>query len=397
MLFDAALEKAIITATLDGHKEPLSIPLEYFADPECAIIWKAIQALLLEGLDYTDRILVVNETGLPSMEVPAERYQTENLPEYIERLRRHWMARFIRDIEPEIIAAELIQSMQFAMYGQSDIQSIGEILASWQAQDGLYIAVWPLKSLQSMLSGIEQSDLIVIAGAPSSGKTSFVLQTILANQHKGRSILFFSMDTSRAKLIRRIINKLCGVDITTIKMLENDLSKGTPTCKVIQGAMEKMKDFSIFINDNRTITAPMIVAKAKQLADTRGRLDLVVVDFLQLLTLPGKATEAQELDKATQQLRAMAGDLKCAVIGLSQLNREGASAISKDQKSQHLRGSGGLEQNADVVMIISRPGIEAANALEQRATIRVTKSKDTAIGPIECIFETQRLVFKDRI
>lgn len=406
MLHDPALERALVTATLDGHRDTLGIPLEHFADPKCASLWAAIQRLLVGGLPFTDRVLVANEAAIPSMELPEERYDTDALPEYTARLRRYWMARFIRaqadlakrgatEGDPEAAASLLIERMQYALHGEGGILSVGEILQNWQAQIGIRIAAWPVRGLQAMLCGIEQSDLILIAGSPSSGKTSLVLQTILHNVGEGRVALFFSMDTSRFKIIRRLINKLTGIPIATIVQHEESPQPGTPVAKRIGRAIEEIRAMPLFIDDARSIAAETIVAKARQIADARGRLDLVVVDFVQLLRLPGK-NRPQELDTASQALRALAGDARCAVLGLSQLNRGYVSMPNKKPELSHLRDSGGLEQNADVVLMIWRPGLESDRERYQAANIIVAKSKDTKTGEVECRFDTLYLKFEDK-
>ncbi len=119
---------------------------------------------------------------------------------------------------------------------------------------------------------------------------------------------------------------------------------------------------------------------------------MIAVDFVQLIALPGR-NRPQELSEAVQMLRALAGDLDCAVIGLSQLNRQHVYRQDKRPQLSDLSGSGGLEQTSDVVVFVTRDMREPPDRPFQASMMYVLKSKDTRIGDIECLFDKDRLDF----
>lgn len=408
-MLDAELESTLISAALDGNNEALLAPIDYFANPQNVAIWRAVKALLGSGVSSPDRVLVSNEAGYTLDALPNKPFEKANVPQYIDRLRRHWMQRVITqeatvllrqalDVnQVETAARRMYEASIQLLTGSSPVRTIGEILQDWQVRHGMYVAGWPLPSLQNMMNGIESGDMVVIAGSPSSGKTSFVVQTVLYNAFKGRPALIFSMDTQRGKLVRRFLAKLTGISLARIKEIEpyiEDKSRVGAELRMLREAIEEIQHKPIFIDDRRTHTAEDIVAISKSVREKAGGLALIVIDFVQLLTLPGK-NRAQELDEATQTLRALAGDMDCSVIALSQLNRQYNLRQEKRPKLTDLRDSGGIEQNADVVIFVARDMAAPPDLPFQPSMMYVLKSKDTRIGDIECQFDKDRLDFME--
>ena len=406
-MLDAELEATLISAALDGSAAALLAPIDYFAHPQHIAIWKAVKTLLGAGVSRPDRVLVSSEAGYTLDALPNRSFEEANIPQYIERLRRHWMQRVItqeatvllrqaREVnQAEMAAKRMYEASIQLLTGASPVRTIGEILQDWEVRRGMYVAGWPLPSLQGMMNGIEAGDLVMIAGSPSSGKTSFVVQTLLYNASKGRPVLIFSMDTGRSKLARRFLAKLTGISLSKIKEIEPhlaDKTKVSTELQMLRQAIQEIQHRPIFIDDRRSHTAADIVAISKSIREKAGGLALVAVDYVQLITLPGR-NRPQELSEAVQMLRALAGDLDCAVIGLSQLNRQHVYRQDKRPQLSDLSGSGGLEQTSDVIVFVTRDMREPPDRPFQASMMYVLKSKDTRIGDIECWFDKDRLDF----
>lgn len=411
MMLDGELEATLISAALDGNAEALLAPIDYFAVPEHIAIWKAVKTLLGTGVSKPDRVLVSSEAGYTLDSLPNRPFEEANIAQYIERLRRHWMQRVItqeatvllrqaQDVnQAETAAKRMYEGSIQLLTGASPVRTIGEILQDWEVRRGMYVAGWPLPSLQNMMNGIESGDLVMIAGSPSSGKTSFVVQTLLYNASKGRPTLIFSMDTGRSKLARRFLAKLTGISLAKIKEIEPHLADKTKVgteLQMLRQAIQEIEHRPIFIDDRRSHTAADIVAISKSVKEKSGGLALIAVDFVQLIALPGR-NRPQELSEAVQMLRALAGDLDCAVIGLSQLNRQHVYRQDKRPQLSDLSGSGGLEQTSDVVVFVTRDMAEPPDRPFQASMMYVLKSKDTRIGDIECLFDKDRLDFLEGV
>ena len=242
--------------------------------------------------------------------------------------------------------------------------------------------------LDEMTSGLQRSDLIIIAARPSMGKTAFAMNiaenAAIADQ---KVVGMFSLEMSREALLLRLLCSCARVDshkMRTGSLWRDDMQK------VVQ-AMEQLANAPIYIDDTPGISLSEMRAKARRLQQSVGKLDLLIVDYLQLMSGGGRRYEnrTQEVSAISRGLKALAKELQVPVVALSQLSRAPESR-GGDHRPQlaDLRESGSIEQDADVVMFIFREEVYKQDDpdLQGRAEIIMAKQRNGPTGKISLAF-----------
>ena len=242
--------------------------------------------------------------------------------------------------------------------------------------------------LDEMTSGLQRSDLIIIAARPSMGKTAFVMNIAENAAIEDKQVVgVFSLEMSREALLMRLLCSQARVDAH--KMRTGSLWQDD-TRKVVR-AMEQLANAPIYIDDTPGISLSEMRAKARRLKQAQGRLDLIIVDYLQLMSGGGKRFEnrTQEVSAISRGLKALAKELTVPVIALSQLSRAPESR-GGDHRPQlaDLRESGSIEQDADLVMFIFREEVYRQDdpELNGRAEIIIGKQRNGPIGRVQMAF-----------
>jgi len=242
--------------------------------------------------------------------------------------------------------------------------------------------------LDEMTSGLQKSDLVIIAARPSMGKTAFVMNIAENASIEDQGVVgVFSLEMSREALLMRLLCSQARVDAH--KMRTGSLWQDD-TKKVVR-AMEQLAHAPIFIDDTPGISLSEMRAKARRLKQAQGRLDLLIVDYLQLMSGGGKRFEnrTQEVSAISRGLKALAKELSVPVIALSQLSRAPESR-GGDHRPQlaDLRESGSIEQDADLVMFIFREEVYKQDdpELQGRAEIIIAKQRNGPIGRVRMAF-----------
>jgi len=243
--------------------------------------------------------------------------------------------------------------------------------------------------LDEMTSGLQRSDLVIIAARPSMGKTAFAMNIAENAAIEEQQVVgVFSLEMSREALLLRLLCSQARVDAH--KMRTGSLWQDD-TKKVVR-AMEQLAHAPIYIDDTPGITLSEMRAKARRLKQAQGgRLDLLIVDYLQLMSGGGKRSEnrTQEVSAISRGLKALAKELSVPVIALSQLSRAPESR-GGDHRPQlaDLRESGSIEQDADVVMFIFREEVYRQDdpELQGRAEIIIAKQRNGPTGKIRLAF-----------
>ncbi len=247
--------------------------------------------------------------------------------------------------------------------------------------------------LDELTSGLQASELIIIAGRPSMGKTAFAINIAEnAAVMDGRKVAIFSLEMASEALLRRMLCSQALVDGQ--KMRTGFLSKDDRT--KLADALESLLHAPIYIDDTPGISVSELRAKARRMAHTVG-LDLIVVDYLQLMSAsaPGGRryeNRTQEVSAITRGLKAIAKDLKVPLVALSQLSRAPETRGSGDNepKLSDLRESGSIEQDADVVMFLFRPEYyqrgEVDPKVEGKAKLIIGKQRNGPTGVIQLAF-----------
>jgi replicative DNA helicase len=242
--------------------------------------------------------------------------------------------------------------------------------------------------LDRMTAGLQPGDLIVVAGRPSMGKTTFALN-IAENAAIAfnKPVAVFSMEMSREQLAFRMISSLGRVDqghMRTGMFGDEDWAR-------INGAIAQMKNAPMYIDDSGALNPTEVRARARRLArDTEklGGLGLIVVDYLQLMQVPGnKENRATEISEISRSLKALAKELKVPLIALSQLNRGVEQRTDKKPVMSDLRESGAIEQDADLIMMIYREEVyEPDTPRKGIADIIVAKQRNGPTGEVHLTF-----------
>ena len=215
------------------------------------------------------------------------------------------------------------------------------------------------RDLDAKLGGFHPSDLIIIAGRPSMGKTSLatniafnIAKNAEKSQEKNSSVLFFSLEMSSEQLARRILSeqaKISSNDIRKGNLTENDLDN-------LVSVSKNIIEIPLFIDDTPAVNISTLASRARRLKRTNG-LGVIVIDYLQLVR-PGKTSRNEsrvlEISEITQGLKALAKEMNIPIIALSQLSRQVEQREDKKPQLSDLRESGSIEQDSDVVMFIYR-------------------------------------------
>jgi replicative DNA helicase len=239
--------------------------------------------------------------------------------------------------------------------------------------------------LDEMTAGLQRGDLIVIAGRPSMGKTTFALNIAenAAFGPKKAKVGIFSMEMSREQLAFRMVSSLGRVDQTHLRVG----NIGDEEWSRVTMAIEMMKSSNIHIDDTGALTPTEVRARARRLKREHG-LDLIVLDYLQLMQVAGtKENRATEISEISRSLKALAKELSVPVIALSQLNRSVEQRTDKKPVMSDLRESGAIEQDADVIMMIYREEVYDKNTTRKGiADIIITKQRNGEIGDLQLTF-----------
>jgi replicative DNA helicase len=308
-------------------------------------------------------------------------------------------------IEHSDEAEEVINRAEQAMMNLSEnrigqgLEAIPSIVkASFGSLDALYARGQEITGLRThytqldkLTSGFQPSDLIIIAARPSMGKTSFAMNSAEnASIRDGKVVGVFSLEMSKEALLMRMLASCSQVDshrLRTGTLYKQDMEKLTH-------GMEQLMQAPIFIDDTPGISVTEMRSKARRLKQQEGRLDLILVDYLQLMSavpIGGKRFEnrTQEVSAISRGLKAVAKELKVPVVALSQLSRAPESRSSGDRRPQlaDLRESGSIEQDADVVAFIFREEMykkkeDITPEIEGIAEIIIAKQRN---GPVDTL------------
>lgn len=250
------------------------------------------------------------------------------------------------------------------------------------------------KDLDSFMGGFERSDLIILAGATSMGKTSFALnlaKNILLNKH---IIALFSLEMTSQQLISRLISVDARVPLKKIRyktFSDFELER-------IQNSMDKLRSLNMIIDDNSTTMNQ--IANQLRHYKLKYKIDVAFVDYLQLVSNSSSGTREQEVAKVVRTLKNLAKELNICIFALSQLSRKvDAREDNKKPRLSDLRESGEIEQAADLVLFLYRPdyySLEPQSSEDVQSTeVIIAKGRNTGIGNIGMKFIPEYTMFLD--
>ncbi|SFI80966.1 replicative DNA helicase [Planctomicrobium piriforme] len=249
-----------------------------------------------------------------------------------------------------------------------------------------------LHGLDEYTSGFQPTELIVLAARPSMGKTALVCNFALAVAKANRGVLLFSLEQSKTELAERL---LCiQARVSGHKLRKGEL--GEFEQHTLMEAADKMRQWSIYIDDTAGRTMSQIAAIARRLK-RRDKLDIVIIDYLQLIESEDpKIPREQQISSITRRLKFLAKDLSIPVIALAQLNRGVEQREDKRPRLSDLRESGAIEQDADIVMFLHRPEAYDPEDRPGEADLIVAKNRHGPIGTVDLVWLREMLTFGDK-
>ncbi len=250
-------------------------------------------------------------------------------------------------------------------------------------------------ALDAKLSGFQPSDLIIIAGRPSMGKTALALNIAQnASIKHNKTIGIFSLEMSKEQLVDRLFASMLGVDSWKLqkgKLDDKDFQNMGPI-------MDDLNKANVFIDDSMGSSIPELRAKARRLQMEHG-LDMIIIDFLQLMSTGNQGfvgNRVQEISEISRSLKMLGRELKIPIVALSQLSRAVESRPGNIPQLSDLRESGSIEQDADVVLMIYREDYYEEDSDRPGITdIYIRKHRNGPVGRVELMFKKEQMRFYD--
>jgi len=248
--------------------------------------------------------------------------------------------------------------------------------------------------LDKMTGGLQPSDMIVIAGRPSMGKTTFAMNLCENVAIKaGKPVLVFSMEMPADSIVMRMLASLGRINQTSIRsgQLEKD------DWPRITSAIHMLSEQKFFIDDTPALSPLEMRARARRVArECGGELGAIMVDYLQLMQVPGVDNRVNEISEISRSLKGLAKELNCPVLALSQLNRSLEQRPNKRPVMSDLRESGAIEQDADLITFLYRDEVYNKDTNEKGvAEVIIGKQRNGPIGTVRLAFQGQFSRFDD--
>jgi replicative DNA helicase len=240
--------------------------------------------------------------------------------------------------------------------------------------------------LDRMTAGLQKGDLIVLAARPSMGKTAFALNIAehVAVQ-EGLPVLVFSMEMGASQLALRLVGSLGRINQQNLRTGRLDSGEW----ERLTDAVERLGQVQLYIDETAALTSSELRARARRMARQFGTLGLIVIDYLQLMSGSSGSDEnrATEIGEISRGLKALAKELQCPVIALSQLNRSVETRNDKRPMMSDLRESGAIEQDADIIMFIYRDDYYNKDSKEPGVSeIVIGKQRNGPVGTVKLTF-----------
>ncbi len=263
------------------------------------------------------------------------------------------------------------------------VERIDRLVASKNSITGLASG---FTDLDNYTSGFQDSDLVIVAGRPSMGKTAFAMNLVenALMVDEPRPVLVFSMEMPAEALIMRMLSSLGRINqghMRSGQLTDDDWPR-------LASTMTLLRDRPLFIDDTAALTPNEMRARARRLAREHGRLGMIVVDYLQLMRVAGTTeNRTGEISEISRSLKALAKEMSCPVIALSQLNRSLEQRPNKRPQMADLRESGAIEQDADVILFVYRDEVYNPESADRgTAEIIIGKQRNGPIGMVRLAF-----------
>jgi replicative DNA helicase len=268
---------------------------------------------------------------------------------------------------------------------------------AYKADGALMGVTTGVRDLDRKLGGLHKSDLVILAGRPSMGKSGLAAVVGFSAAKAGKHVALFSLEMSAEQFATRIVSHITGLD-------SHDIRNGRVSpvgFQKLHAAQEQLAGLPLHVDDSARPSLAAIRTACRRLKRREG-LDLIIIDYLQLIDPPRSDNRVQEVSQITMGLKAIAKDMNVPVLALSQLSRALENREDKHPQLSDLRESGTIEQDADVVMFVyreeyyvTRNGGVCPPHLENVAEVNIAKQRHGPIGGIKCHFDHKSAWFSD--
>ncbi|MDU8351442.1 replicative DNA helicase [Pseudomonas syringae pv. actinidiae] len=263
--------------------------------------------------------------------------------------------------------------------------SIARIDTMSRLEGGITGLATGYSELDAITLGLQPTDLVIVAGRPSMGKTSFAMNLVEnAGRSQGKVVLVYSLEMPGESLVLRMLASCGGIDQARVRSgkLEED------DWPLLAGAVTALTSANIFIDDTAGISPSEMRSRTRRLRREHGEIALIMVDYLQLMQVPALAhNRTLEVSEVSRSLKAMAKEFNCPVVALSQLNRSLEKREDKRPMNSDLRESGAIEQDADVIMFVYRDEVYHPESEDKGiAEIIIGKARNGETGTVKLGF-----------
>lgn len=400
-----------------------------FYDLRNSIVFKAIEVLSFESqpvdittvankLDMMDKL---NEIGGPEyltniLDFPIGKYYQENFESYLYIVKEKSMLRQLLSFGDDVInkvrtskekSDELIGYFSEKLFKLSTFDNneglvklrdtlpeTYQYIMEMSQNDGDITGITTgFTDLNRQLSGLQNSDFILLAARPSVGKTALGIHMGVNAALAGKRVAVFSLEMSRRQILQRILSIISNVELQKIisgKIEEEDF-------RLLFSKTAEVEKLEMYVDDTASISLTELRAKSKRMKIEHG-LDLIVIDYLQLMTTDVGRNEnrQQEISNISRGLKALAKELNIPVLALSQLSRKSEERTNKRPMLSDLRESGAIEQDADVVMMLYRDDYYDEESEEQNTIeVIVGKHRNGPTGTVKLYFKKENTKFYD--
>ncbi|PVZ78016.1 replicative DNA helicase [Serratia sp. S1B] len=308
------------------------------------------------------------------------------------------VASLMEDVEKRLfdIAGLQVAGKQFDLVASLEVY-LNRLEQRCASEDLITGTPTPFEQLNGMTSGLQESDLILVAGRPSMGKTALALSLCegALNTRKEQPVQIYSLEMPVDQLLSRFISMLGRVPLQNLRSGNlNDENWG----RVAQASnilLTEWKD-RLVIDDDSFMTPSMLRSRVRKNVRKYGRPSLILLDYLQLMRCSGQENRTQEIAEISRSLKALAKEIGCPVVALSQLNRALENRADKRPNNGDLRDSGALEQDADVIMFIYRDEVYDEHSPDKGvAELIIGKQRNGPIGTVKVKYQADITRFED--
>lgn len=369
---------ALITTAIENLKEE-----SFYFEPH-KIIYSILCELKNEKKTVTlttlitvlqDRALLSQIGGMDQIVSIMNRFETfSNLEDYIKLVNEKYLRRLIIELGKQTIVWGYTTSStlpEVLIQIESNLSTVNQqtvsqkVYTASEVVDEVFLDITAkiknnenpgilttYKDLDSVLQGFQKSDLVIIAGRPSMGKTAFALNLgkNVVSKYK-IPLVVFSLEMSRQQIIYRFLSNISQINSSRLKSGKMT----SPEWKLLSQSMKELSELPIFVEDSANLTINDIRSTLRKIFQGKTKQGLVIIDYLQLMKTTSKIeNRAQEISEVTRSLKILAKEFEVPIILLSQLSRNVESRVNKRPLLSDLRESGSIEQDADIVVMLYR-------------------------------------------